>query len=188
MLSNLADIGKYISPYNLKVVLVFLFISVFCGIFYRVVYIFYYILIDAAFRIIDVLLSDDEHMDTESSITGNETIDDLIELNNQFRNTEGFKEAFNQADDVGKAQILNNLVAWYVRDVAWAKRNLDFTLNDIAETYNKYLGVSKKKFFKEHSVFAIKFTKNAAIALYFGFMLSFLFALAFFLCTINLHA
>lgn len=187
ILSNLKDISEYISSYNLKVTLIFLFISVFCGIFYRVVFVFYWIYTDASFRILDYYFSEEKHMDVESSLDGSETIDDLIELNNQFRNTEGFKETFNQADDIGKAQVYNNLVAWYVKDVAWAKRNHDSTISDIAEINNKFLGVKKSSFFKPYSIWRLNLTKYLSVGLYFCFMLSFLFALAFFMFTINTH-
>lgn len=143
---------------------------------------------DAAFRLVDLDLSDDEHMDTESLLEGNEGYDYLIELNSQFRNTEGFKQTYEEADDITKAQYYNNLVAWYVKDVAWAKRNLDFTLTSISETYEKHLGLSKKKFFKEPSIFKLKFTKNTCVVLYVGFLVSFLFALAFFILTVNIHS
>ena len=134
----------------------------------------------------DYYFSDDDFMDIESSLTGNETFDDLIELNNQFRSTEGFKDTFDKADDIGKAQSYNNLVAWYVRDVAWAKRNFDNTMSDIADQYNKYLGVNRSNFFKAHSTKPLRFSKYASIVLYFAFMLSFLFAFGFFMLTINI--
>lgn len=187
IISSLNNIGTYITPSNLKVVFVSLFISVFCGIFYRVIFVFYYIYLESAFRIIDFALTDNEHMHTENTLTGNETIDEMIDLNSQFRNMQGVRELFDKADEPGKQQLYNNLVAWYVRDVGWAKRNLDATLSNIADIYHAHLGLSRKKFFREPSIFLLNFTKYTSIILYFGFMLSFLFAFAYFLLTINIH-
>jgi hypothetical protein len=44
--------------------------------------------------------------------------------------------------------MYNNLVAWYVNEVAGAKRSFDYTLSNIADTYNKHLGINKKCFTK----------------------------------------
>lgn len=189
LLSNLKDILSYISVYNLKVVLAFLFISVLCGVLYRFVFIFYYIYTNEAFRIMDFYLTDDERQDIENRLTGNESYDDLIELIKQFinLNEENFRNEYNNADNLGKTQLYNNMVAWYIGYVREAKKDFDWTKNDIAEAYNKYLGINKKNFYKQHSPKKLMFTKYTSIVLYTLFMITFLFAVAFFLLTINIH-
>lgn len=187
LISNLSDVKFIISTRNLNVVFFSLFLSVFCGIFYRIIFIFYYIYQDIAFRKVDFELSDDEHMDTESLLTGNDSFKDLIKLNCQFRNMQGYEDQFNKSDDIGKEILYNELVASYVRDVALAKRNKDATISNIADVYNEHLGISRKSFFKKRSSRPLVFTKYASVLLYFGFMLSFLFSFAYFLLTINIR-
>lgn len=187
LLSNIADILPYMSVINLKTVLIFLFVSGLCGILYRVVYVFYFIYTNEAFRIMDAYLSEDERQDTESVLTGMETYVKLIELNQQFRNlnTDGFIKEYNEADVVGREQLYNNLVVWYINGVRAAKEDFDWTKNDISEAYNTYLGIDKKKFYKVHSTKPLRLSKYACIVLYLTFMLSFFFAIAFFLFTVK---
>lgn len=189
LLSTLKDILSYISVYNLKIVLFFLFLSALLGVIYRIVFIFYYIQNNKALRIMDFYLTDDERQDIESSLKGNESYDDLIELNQQFvnLNADALREEYNSSDDIGRIHRYNTLVAWYTSAVREAKKDFDWTRNDIAERYNEYVGINKKNFYKEYSNKPLLFTKYTSIFLYFGFMATFFFAVAFFLFTINIH-
>lgn len=187
LVSTLKDIHRYLTVGQLKTVFLFLFISAFCGIFYRIVFLFYYTLVEAAFRNIDYTLSDDEHMDIDGELNGDETFDDLIRLNSQFQDLTDVKRLYAKSTDEVKQKLYVDMVNFYKENTAWAKKMFDFTIGHIAQVYNDNLGLSKKHFDinRKSSFKKIDITKWACLILYFGFMLSFLFAFGYFLTVVQ---
>lgn len=190
LVSTIRDINKYLTVGEVKTVFLFLFISAFCGIFYRIIYVFYYTLVDAAFRNIDFILSDDEHMDTDGELDGSETFDNLIRLNSQYQDLTDVKKLFDNSTAEIKTKLYADMVNFYKENTAWAKRDFDFTMGHIAEVYNDNLGLSKKKFDinRKSSFKKIDIAKWACLILYFAFMLSFLFAFGYFFLVVEVPA
>ena len=143
---------------------------------------------DAAFRVIDFILDpDNEHMDTEPILSGNENFNDLINLINDFENLPNDLQAkYNNSNDLTKKKMYDDLLDLYKKHTAWAKQDTDFTIEYLAGIYNTHLGLSKDKFKKEPSPRKLNFVKYLSIFLYFSFLLSFLFAFGFFLFTIKI--
>lgn len=188
LVSSFNDITKHITPHNLRVVFVFLFVSVFCGILYRIISIWYYILMDAAFRVIDFILDpDNEHMDTEPILSNNENFNDLIDLVNEFETLpSNIQDTYNNSNDLIKKKTYDDMLELYIKHTAWAKRDTDFTIEYLADIYNKHLGISKNRFKKEPSPSVLNFVKYSSIGLYFLFMICFLFAFGYFLAVIKI--
>ena len=188
LVSSFDDITKHISPNNLKVVFLFLFISSFCGIIFRLLFIWYYILTDAAFRVVDFILDpDNEHMDTEPILNGNENFNDLIDLVTPFEELPtDIQKIYNASNDITKKKMYDDMIVLYTKHTTWAKQDTDFTMEYLADVYNTHLGISKNKFKKEPSPRTLNFVKYLSIVLYFSFLLSFLFAFGYFLATIQI--
>ncbi len=100
----------------------------------------------------------------------------------------GYSELYAKSDSTNKEVLYNNLVASYLQDISWAKEEFDDTRSYVADIYQKNLGLSKKRFFKDHSSFRLNLTKYTSVILYLSFMFSFLFALVFFAFSIKLPA
>ncbi len=86
--SKLTELNKLLTGGQIKFIFCILFISVVCGIFYRIIYIWYYVLVDGAFRQIEISLSDLDLVDTEFELDGKEPFEELIRLNKQFQDLE----------------------------------------------------------------------------------------------------
>lgn len=84
--SKLTELNKLLTAGQTKFIFCVLLISVVCGIFYRIIYIWYYVLFDGAFRQIEIALSDLDLVDTEFELDGTEPFEELIRLNKQFQN------------------------------------------------------------------------------------------------------
>jgi hypothetical protein len=93
---------------------------------------------------------------------------------------------YNNSNDLNKKKMYDDLLDLYKKHTAWAKQDTDFTMEYLADVYNTHLGISKDKFKKQPSPNTLNFVKYASIVLYFGFLLSFLFAFGFFLATIKI--
>ena len=184
IVSSLNDITKHISYCNLKVVFVSLFISVLCGVTCRIITIWYYILTNAGFRVLDFLLADDERMETQSSLTGSESFEDLIELNSQFENMTGILEIYNQRDNVIKDEMHRNLTDSYLRNIDDARNEMNETLAEINALNSRFLGTRRNPI--EYSRRTLIFVKYASVILYLLFMFSFVFAFGYFVFTIKI--
>lgn len=184
LISNFKDLHEYLSPHDIKLIFLLFFISSFVGIIHRIFFILYYIWIDVAFEKIDADLSDEQHMDTENNLTGNESFVDLLNANRQFQNVEEFETRFKNGDEESRKNLYNELVALYIKNISLAKQNLNFAISGIGKTYKEYLDV--KLNLKGKSPSMIKFAKYTSIILYFIFMLSFLFAFLYFFIVVKL--
>ncbi len=188
LVSTIKDINKYLTVGQIKTVFLFLFISVFCGIFYRIVFLFYYTLVYSALRNIEYILSDDEQMDIDGELDGDETFEDLIRLNSQFQDLTDVKQLYAKSTDEIKQKLYKDMVNFYKKNTAWAKKIFDLTLEDIAEVYKNNLGLSKKNFDinRKTSFKKIDIAKWTCLILYVAFMLSFLFAFGYFLTYVQI--
>ena len=184
LVSSFNDITKHITPTDLKVVFVSLFISVLCGVSCRIITIWFYILTNAGFRILDFLLADDERMETESSLDGDETFEDLVSLNSQFENMNYLIEKYCIGNDTTKYKMHKDIIASYLKNVADAKIETDETIAELNELNNKFLGIKKNP--KVPSRCTLIFVKYTSIILYLFFMFSFVFAFGYFVFVIKI--
>jgi hypothetical protein len=187
LVSTLKDINKYLTTGEVKTIFLFLLISAFCGIFYRITFLYYYTLVDTAFRHIDYILSDYECMDIDGELDGSETFDDLIRLNSQYQDLSSLKEIFNSSTEEVKDKLYDDMVSFYYESTKWAKKDFDLAIKHIAQVYNDNLGIDKKYFDvnKKSSFKKIDIAKWICFILYIVFILSFLFAFAYFLTVVK---
>lgn len=123
-------------------------------------------------------------MDTEPILNDNENFKDLTDLVSEFEELpKDLLSIYNASNDIVKQKMYDDMRSLYIRHTEWAKRDTDFTIEYLAGIYNTHLGISKKNFKKEPSPRKLNFVKYASIVLYFGFLLSFLFAFGYFLAT-----
>ena len=182
-ISNFKDLQTYLLPKDIKLILLLLFISSICGIVHRLLFIWYYILIDYAFRKIDADLSEKEHMDTENNLTGSETFLDLLILNNQFQDVTEYENKYKSSDQETQKNLYNELVVAYIRNTTWAKQNAISAIENIEKIYKENLGI--KLNFKPKSAMTLKIIKYTSVALYIVFMLCFLFAFWYFYTVVH---
>lgn len=149
--NNIADIQKVISPCFLRPILFLLSISVTSGIIYRLLYLYFFVVLDNTLRGIDIAFSNQRTMDFESILDGNETFKELVETLK-----DGFGEdlsylipVYDNIDTKAKEELYKSVVDHYLKRVNFAQTDANTVLDFIAETYSKFYGKSKEKILRQ---------------------------------------
>ncbi len=187
--NNIADIQKVISPGYLKPILFLLTVSVTSGIIYRGLYLYFFVVLNNTLRGIEISFSKQKTMDTESSLTGNESFKELID-----KVKSGFGEdlsyllpAFENIDDNARVEVYNSIVSHYLRCIEFAQRDTELALDFVADTYSKFYGKNKQKLLKKlkqpnSGVNQYRLTLIFTTIFYFIYILTFIAALFTFVC------
>ncbi len=188
--SKFADLYKLFTVEETKCIFLFLFTSVVCGIIYRVIYLWYYILIDGAFRQIDISLSESDMVDIDFELDGTETFDFLFRQNLEYQDLPNFPELYKKADDKQKTELYAYLVGLYKSEAEYAKKEYDLALSTVEEAYNSALGTKTKlsnltDTQLKKPVKTIKILRVVSIVLYLIFIFSFLFAIGYLLYVVK---
>lgn len=188
--SKFTDLHKLFTVEQTKCIFLFLFISVVCGIIYRVIYLWYYILIDGAFRQIDISLSETDMVDVESDLDGTETFEYLFRQNSEYQDLPDFLGLYNKTDEKQKAELYEYMVGLYKSEAAYAKKEFDLALSTVEDAYNSALGTKMKLTNLTDAqitkpVKTIKFLRVVSIVLYLAFIFSFLFAIGYLLYVVK---
>lgn len=188
LVATLKDINKYLSTGEVKTVFLFLFLGALFGILYRIFYLWYYTLMDVALRHTDYRLSEDQHMDIDSDLDGEETFKELIRLNSQFEDLTHLKALYDDGDEEIRTLLYNDMVTFYKTNTAWAKKMFDLTIELVADIYNENLGLNKKHFDlnRKPSFNRMAIAKWGCFVLYLAFMFSFLFAFGYFMYVVKI--
>ena len=146
--NNIANVKSALQPEYLRAILLLLSISVTGGIAYRGSFLYYFILLNHTNRGIDISLSRDRTMDTETYLEGNETFLQLLQIVHQ-----GFEDdlsnlipLYEQADEVGKKRLYDSVIEHYNKSVLFAQRDTENAFGFIADTYSKFSGIKKEKY------------------------------------------
>lgn len=188
--NNIADIQKSIAPCLLKPILLLLTISVTSGIIYRVLYLYFFVVLNNTLMGIDIAFSNKKTMDMESCLNGNETFKELIE-----KVKDGFGEdlsyltsAYSDIDDKAKLVLYKSVVEHYLKYVEFALEDSNLALDFIADTYSKFCGISKEKFLKKLTSYnsgrQYKWTLRITTVFYFIYILTFIASLFAFIFAI----
>jgi hypothetical protein len=188
--SKFSDLNKLFTVDQTKCIFLFLFISVGCGIIYRLIYLWYYILIDGAFRQIDISLSETDMVDIESDLDGTETFEYLFRQNSEYQDLPDFLGLYNKTDEKQKAELYEYMVGLYKSEAAYAKKEFDLALSTVEDAYNSALGTKMKLTNLTDAqinkpVKTIKILRVVSIVLYLAFIVSFLFAIGYLLYVVK---
>lgn len=188
--SKLTELNKLLTVGQTKFIFCVLFISVVCGIFYRIIYIWYYVLVDGAFRQIEIALSDLDLVDTVFELDGTEPFEELIRLIKQFQDLEYLLELYSNGSDTYKSKLYNDMVELYRTETRIAKQELDLSFSTVEEAYKDALGVTLNlrnisPATSKKIVCQIKTLRVICIALYLIFVIAFLVALSYFLYVVR---
>ena len=188
--SKFADLYKLFTVEETKCIFLFLFISVVCGIIYRVIYLWYYILIDGAFRQIDISLSESDMVDIDSDLDGTETFEYLFRQNLEYQDLPDFLGLYNKTDEKQKAELYAYMVGLYKSEAEYAKKEYDLALSTVEDAYNSALGTKTKLTNLTDTqltkpVRTIKTLRVISIVLYLIFIFSFLFAVGYLLYVVK---
>ena len=137
---------------------------------------------------IDFALSDDKTMDTEDELTGNETFEKLLEMNNQFQDLTEVRNLYLKLDKEHQSKMYKDMVDLYKKSIAFAKRDTEFVFEFVSEVYHDSFGVKKDEFDftkKKTGLVRLKLMGSISFTLYIGLIVSFLVALAYFMIVIN---
>lgn len=126
--SKLTDLGQFFTADETKLIFLFLFISVFCGITYRLIYLWLYILIDVAHRQIDISLSESDMVDVDCELDGTESFEFLFRQNLEYQELPNFLEAYNNSTEQQKKQLYDHMVELYKREAGYAKQEYNLAL------------------------------------------------------------
>lgn len=189
--SKITDITKLLTVGQTKCIFLLLFISVACGIVYRIIYVWLYILVDGGFRQIDTSLSEINIVDTEFDLDGTETFEDLVALNSQYQDLPNLLETYNNGSDTYKQQLYDSMVAFNKAETRIAKEELDLSLNTVEEAYKEALGIKIKltnltPTETKKPLRRMKILRVVCIALYLIFIATFLIAVGHLLYVVKL--
>jgi len=188
--SKFTDLNKLFTVEQTKCIFLFLFISVGCGIIYRLIYLWFYILIDAAFRQIDISLSETDMVDIDSDLDGTETFEFLFRKNSEYQDLPDFLGLYNKTDEKHKAELYGYMVGLYKSEAVYAKQEYDLALSTVEDAYNSALGINMKltnltDAQLNRPVKTIKILRVVSIVLYLTFIFSFLFAIGYLLYVVK---
>jgi hypothetical protein len=188
--SQFKDLNTLFNGGEIKCIFFFLFISVICGILYRILYLRYYILMDGGFRQIDIALSESKMVETELELDGTESINTLIEYNSEYQDLPNFLELYNKSDSTGKENTYKYLVGLYNDEKDFAKKEYDLAIDTVNESFKLGIGINLNlnnlnDILINKPVKAIKFLRVTTRILYIAFIVSFLFAIGYLLCVVK---
>ncbi len=187
--NNVANIQKTISSNYLKPILLLLAISVTSGIVYRVLFLYFFILLKKIQTQIDISFSNESFMDTESLLNGNETFEELIKaVKDNCGDLSYLLNIYNTVDENVRSTLYNSVTSHYLETVEFAKKDTDLVLEFIADTYSKFTGYSKKKYLKEFNRNNVgkqyKLAQYSTAIFYFIYILTFFTALFLFVYSV----
>ncbi len=182
--SKISDLNKLFTVEETKCIFLFLFVSVGCGIIYRLIYLWYYILIDAAFRQIDISLSESDMVDIDSDLDGTETFEFLFRQNLEYQDLPDFLDWYNKTDKKQKAELYSYMVELYKREAEYAKKEFNLAIGKVENAYKSALGINMNltnltDAQLNRPVKTIKLLRVTSIVLFLTFIFSFLFAIGY---------
>jgi hypothetical protein len=184
--SKFTDLNKLFTVGQAKTIFLFLFFSVGCGIIYRLLYLWYYMLIDAAYRQIDIALSESDMVDIYSELDGTETFEYLYRTNLEYQELPNFLDLYNKSVEPQKTELYKYMVDLYIREAKYAKDEYNLALSTVEEAYNSALGTNLNLTNLTDAqlnkpVNTIKVLRLISTILYLTFIFSFLFAIGYLL-------
>lgn len=167
---------------ELKFVVSLLLTSILFGIVYRIVFLRYFVFLDAIHGQISVALSNEEIFDTEFDLNGNETFEDLIALNSKFQDLREHCIVYDLADSKDKKILRQEQIDLYRRNVEWAKKDLENGFETISNVYEETYGVKYdfNKIQNERRAFKVIHFRIVILILYSMVVICFVSALALF--------
>ena len=178
--NNIADIQTVISPCFLRPILLLLSISVTCGIMYRGLFLYYFVLLDNTLRGINIALSDQKPISIDSHLNCKESFKELVEkLNDRFGEDLLYLiPAFDRIDKSAKDELYKSIFDHYLNNV---QTDLDNAVDLVAETYSESFGKSKDKILKKlnspNTGSLLKWTLRLTTAFYFIYIITFIASL-----------
>lgn len=188
--SKMSEIDKLLNAYQTKTIFLILFISVVSGIFYRIFFVWYHILIDGAYRQIDISLSELDMVDTEFELNGNETFEELLNLNSQFQDLKHLSQLYYSVNEEKRKKLYDDMVGVYKHETSIAKQELELAYETVDEAYSSALGVKlniNERIINDTTsiVTYIRISKLICIILYFVCTVAFIIGLGYFLYTVR---
>lgn len=141
IITNIEKLNSlHITP-HLRLVIGLLLCSIILGIFYRMLFLKYFLFLDAIHAQISIALGNKTYHETESQLTGNETFNDLISLNSEFQYSREACDLYNLASESDKEILKLSQIDLYKRNIEWAKRDLENGFKTINDVYKETYGV-----------------------------------------------
>ena len=181
--NNIGNIKTTIPACYLKPILILLVISVTCGIIYRTLYLYFFVVLSHTMQGIEISFSRDPVMDTESIITGEETIEELFgAIKNGFgEDHSALIPLYYEKSVDDKKKMRDDFIIHYLNLVSFAQKDTELGFDFVADTYSKFTGKKKEKiisgFKNNSSVSQFLVSKWLTILFYIIYMLSFVLAL-----------
>jgi hypothetical protein len=188
--SKFTDLNKLFTAEQAKCIFLLLFISVGCGIIYRLIYLWYYILVDVAYRQIDISLSEHDMVETEFDLDGSETFEFLFRQNSEYQDLPDFLDIYKKSTEAQKTDLYKYMVDMYRDETEFAKKEYNLALSTVEEAYNSALGTKYNLTNLTDAqlnkpVKTIKILRVISIVLYLIFIFSFLFAIGYLLYAVK---
>jgi len=184
--NNIGKVKGAINSDSLLPILYLLAASVTTGILYRISYLYFFVVLEQTANGIDIAFSRQETMDTESFLKGNETYEELLKVVESGTGADfaHLIQLHINSDETNKKLLYDSMVKHYLESVAFAKKDRELAFDFIADTYSKFIGISKEKYIKRMESQNIgrqfKWTLRITSFLYFSFILTFIIALFLF--------
>lgn len=148
----------------------------------------FYFFLNQTFRIVDISLSDNSFLDTESQLSGDEDIDRIMQLNEQFQDMTEVRKTYPQLTSEFQEKLKQDLIAHYLKSVDWAKKETDITFEIIDGIYHRQFGTKLGSLNLTNSstnVAKLKITSLVCAVLFIGVLVGFLVALGYFLFVVK---
>lgn len=148
--NNIGEIQNSIPPEKLKPILLLLTVSITSGIIYRASYLYFFVLANNTLQGMEIAFTNQKIMDTETNLSGDETFTQLL---NKVKEGIGddlslLLEAYDKVDDSAKEELYKSVVDHYHKSVEFAKNDMEYGLEYVADTYSKFTGKDKDKLLK----------------------------------------
>lgn len=184
--TNITHLKQAISAQTLHYIILSLVVSIISGIAYRIVYLYFFVVLNHITDAIDISFSRQKTMDTTSCLSGNETFDELLVV---LQNGQGYDfthllPSYIDSTEDKKKILYDSLVNHYLNSVEFAKKDTELAIDFVADTYSKFTGTSKEKYLKSMSSNTLgrtyKRTLRITAFFYILYILSFIIALFLF--------
>jgi len=144
--NNIADVQKARSSNHLRPLLLLLAISVTSGIIYRILYLYFFVVLTHTQQGIDIAFSNQKAMDAESLLEGNESFKELIEtVASNLGDLSYLLIEYNRSDEQNKLLLYQSVVDSYLLSVNFAQKDTENIMDFVADTYSNFTGISKEK-------------------------------------------
>lgn len=175
IVTNLTSFHQIFPHCVIKTVLILLTTSIIAGIIYRWAFYVYQIQYQSIEFYLQGAFSDKEIMEIEPDDLTNEA--DIKEVIRRIKtdfgeDTSHVLEIFNNVDQVHKDFLLKDLKAHYKRMGEWAKKDFEFAMQYVKDTYKTAFGLSDKRIEKLFKSSSAKKLKLWGWAVVFAFLIS----------------